>query len=499
MKEHDVIIIGAGLGGLTAGARLAKEGKRVCLIEQHYIPGGCATTFRRNDFTMEVGLHSIDGLDEDDMKAEIFEELGVFDHVEFVSIPEFYRFIHGKTDIVVPDNREQAIRVLSEHFPHERKNIRKFFRKIFALRREVHRLPADRWRMLALLPVFPFLFPNLLFGSRRNLGDFLDRTIKDEELKLILQANLPYYHDDPYSMSLVYFSVAQASFFSGGGHFIKGGSGQLSNHLASVITDNGGEILLGHKVERIIIEDNRATGVEYGKAHDEDGSTDRRFADTIIANAAIPNVLAMLPPKQQGQIAEKAGKLQISCSILSVYLGFGSDIRKLGSRNHSTFVFSENTRQLRDIGPGSNLDRFVFVDYSQIDSGLAPKGKSFAVISVVDYMKNWDDLSDADYKAKKEEIASVLIRKLEETFPGIGNEIECLEVATPRTIRRYTLNPEGTAYGYAQTPQQAGMNRLPNKSPISNLYFASAWANPGGGFTGAILGGWFCANEILRN
>ncbi len=99
---------------------------------------------------------------------------------------------------------------------------------------------------------------------------------------------------------------------------------------------------------------------------------------------------------------------------------------------------------------------------------------------------------------RKEKIAKELLTRLEQVIPNISNEIEYMEVATPKTIQKYTLNPEGTAYGYAQIPQQSGMHRLSNKSSIKNLYFASAWVNPGGGFTGAILSGWFCANEILQ-
>ena len=82
--KYDVIVIGAGLGGLTAGAKLAKEGKKVLVIEQHDRPGGCATTFKRKDFTLEVGLHEMDGLDRTDLKMKIFRDLEVFDHVEFV-------------------------------------------------------------------------------------------------------------------------------------------------------------------------------------------------------------------------------------------------------------------------------------------------------------------------------------------------------------------------------------------------------------------------------
>ncbi len=498
MKTFDAVIVGGGLGGLTAGARLAKEGKKICLIEQHTIPGGCATTFRRKDFIVEVGLHEMDGLDKDDLKVKIFEELDVFNHVKFIRIPEFYRFRHGKTDIVMPDNREEAMRMLIKKFPHEQKGIQQFFRKIFAIRNEINSLPSKRWQMLVLFPVFPLLFPNLVFSARKNLGDFLDTIIKDEELKLVLQANLSYYHDDPYSMSLIYFGVAQASYFAGGGHFIQGGSSQLSNYLAKVITDNGGELLLGNKVKKIIMQDDKAVGVEYKKTFAKDKLVHQVFASTVVANAAVPNVVELLPDSCQDLLLQKVDKLKISASILSVYIGFKREIKDLGHKYYSTFIFDDSIQQLADIYSKNNIDKFIFLDYSQIDSGLAPKGKSFGVIATTDYITNWEKLNKREYKTKKEEVAKNLVRKLEQLLPNISDEIEYMEVATPKTIQRYTLNPQGTAYGYAQIPKQSGRYRLPNKSPIQNLYFASAWVNPGGGFTGAILSGWFCANEILR-
>ena len=99
--QYDVIVIGGGLGGLTAGAKLAKEGKQVLLLEQHDRPGGCATTFRRKDFTFEVGLHEMDGMDGRDMKTRVFRDLGVLDLCTFLTVPEFYRFVNGRHDIVV--------------------------------------------------------------------------------------------------------------------------------------------------------------------------------------------------------------------------------------------------------------------------------------------------------------------------------------------------------------------------------------------------------------
>ena len=136
MERYDAIIVGGGLGGLTAGAKLAKEGKKVLLIEQHNIPGGCATTFKRKDYIMEVGLHEMDGLDERDPKKDIFEELGVFDSVDFIKIPEFYRVANEKMDIVIPASTKEATKVLTEKFPEEKKGIKKFFKTIHAIQKE---------------------------------------------------------------------------------------------------------------------------------------------------------------------------------------------------------------------------------------------------------------------------------------------------------------------------------------------------------------------------
>ncbi len=501
MNNFDVIIIGGGLGGLTAGAKLAKEGKKVCLIEQHSIPGGCATTFKRKDFIMEVGLHEMDGLDKNDPKTEIFNDLEVFQNIEFLKIPDFYRFTNERRDIVIPDNKEEAIRVLIEKFPKEEKGIQKFFQKISGIQKEINQLPTEKWKLLLLLPVFPILSPNLVMNTFKTLGKFLDDIIGDEDLKLVLQANLQYYHDDPYSMSLIYFSAAQGSYFNGGGHFIKGGSQKLSDYLAKIITDNQGEVVLGNTVEKILMKEGRAVGVEYQKTFGKSKEPVQVFAENIIANTALPNVVSLLPKENQKPLQQKIQHLEKACSLISVYIGFKKEIKQLGNKHYSTFVCDESVKTQKDLfknHKGSFEKRnFVFVDYSQIDSGLAPKGKSFGVICSADYLSDWEKLSKEQYKKKKEEVAQIFFKRLEKLIPGIMNEIEYYEVGTPKTIQRYTLNPNGTPYGFAQIPKQSGMFRIPNKSPIKNLYFASAWTNPGGGFTGAILSGWFCAKDIL--
>ena len=502
--KYDVIVIGAGLGGLTSGAKLAKEGKKVLLIEQHTIPGGCATTFKRKDFTVEVGLHEIDGLDRDDAKTKIFQDLGVFDNVEFVRVPEFYRYINQRVDIVVPDDYRKAIDVLVERFPNEEKGIRKFFKVILNILRELRRLPREKWKLFALLPVFPIIYPNVMFRENGTIGDFLDSIINDEDLKLVLLANLGYYHDDPYSLSLLYYAAAQASYFSGGGHFIKGGSQKLPDYLAGVIRDNGGEVRLRHLVTGILTSDNRAIGVTYRKATGHDAETQEAFGDYIIANAAIPNVVnELLPPSEaRNKLASEIERQEVACSLISVYLGFKRPAKELGNAHYSTIVAGEDVSSpsdvLRNLRGDISKRGFIFVDYSQVDSQLAPQNKGLGVICTLDYISDWENLGKEEYRTKKEEVAQMFIERLDKLIPGIKDEIEYHEVGTPKTIKRYTLNPDGTAYGFAQIPRQAGRKRIQQKSPVENLYFASAWTMPGHGFSGAILSGYRCAEMILR-
>jgi phytoene dehydrogenase-like protein len=501
--DYDVIVIGGGLGGLTAGAKLAKEGRKVLLIEQHSIPGGCATVFRRKDYTIEVGLHEMDGLDKDDIKNRVFAELDVFDNVEFVRVPEFYRFTNGRVDITIPDDYRKAVDVLVERFPNEKKGIGKFFKVILNLRREINRLPREKWKLLLQLPVFPVLYPNIVLRENQTLGKLLDSVIRDEDLKLVLLANLGYYHDDPYTMSLLFYAAAQASYFSGGGHFIKGGSQKLSDHLAGVIRDNGGEVVLRHLVTGILTEGERAIGVEYRKTSG-DPETLKANGRYVIANAAIPNVVnELLPPSgARDRLARRIQDQVVACSLTSVYLGFKKPPKELGNKHYSTFVVDEAVTAQSQLAESMKADfssrGFVFVDYSQIDSDLAPVGKGLGVICTMDYLSGWEHLTEEEYNAKKEEVAQAFIGRLDRLLPGIAEEIEHWEVGSPRTMERYTLSPGGTPYGFAQIPQQAGRKRIQQRSPVENLYFASAWTMPGHGFTGAILSGYSCAGEILK-
>ncbi len=473
--KYDVIIIGGGLGGLTAGAKLAKEGKSVLLIEQHTKPGGCATTFARRGFTFEVGLHEMDGPSVRDMKNRIFTELDVYSNVQFLKVPEFYRFVSDSVDITIPHDATAASSLLKERFPKDVSGIDAYFSQLLNPKRKSTEDPP----------------------KDQSIGEFLDSVIENEDLKLVLLGNLGYFHDDPYSLSLAYYSVAQGSYYNNGASFIKGGSQQLSDYLSSYIRKHRGKVILNHTVTGFITENETLTGVTFRKSG-ADSEIQEATGNEIIANASMPSIADLLPETLSVRLKNSIINFKPGASLLSIYFGFRHNLKTIGNNHYSTFFYN-SIKSPADILSNNKADftnrSFTFVDYGQLDSGLAPEGKSVGALCCIDYCSGWENLTKEEYKTKKREVANTFISRLEKQIPGITSEIEYYEAGTPLTVKRYTLNPEGAVYGFARLP---GIPPAETSGLPANLHFASAWGKTGGGFSGVIYSGYLCAMNILR-
>jgi len=476
---YDYIIIGAGLGGLTAGAKLAKEGKKILVLEQHDRPGGCATTFKRRDFTMEVGLHEMDGLHPRDMKNKVFADLGITEQVEFLPVPEFYRFINEWYDLVIPHDPEEAKAILKKTFPEEEKGIDDYFHHVLNARRIMiqHRDQPEK-----------------------SVGQFLDEIIRDEDLKLVLLGNLGYFHDDPFSLSWLYYLNAQGSYYGGRANFIKGGSQQLSNALVDVITAHGGEVKLNMLATSLEYEGSTPVGVSYEGIRGKDKGKYSDRAGDIIVNASVPYLASTLLSKADGRkLHDAISENKIGASLLTVYYGFNQPLKELGNMHYSTFIYDPSVRTQKDIIKNNHSDfstrSFTFVDYSQIDSGLAPEGKSVGAVCCIDYPADWENLSREEYNRMKSDVIDTFNERLEKLIPGFMDAIEYAEAGTSLTVKRFTMNPEGAVYGFAQNPNKVTkyLDSLPG-----NVHLASAWGKFGGGFSGAIFSGYMCANDLLR-
>jgi all-trans-retinol 13,14-reductase len=477
--HYDVIIIGAGLGGLTAGAKLAKEGKSVLVLEQHDRPGGCATTFKRRDFTMEVGLHEMDGLHPRDIKKRIFDDIGLGEQVNFLPLPEFYRFINDRYDLVIQYNPEETSSLLKKTFPGEEKGIDDYFYHVLNARRVMVTYKGK---------------------PDRSVGVFLDEIIGNEDLKLVLLGNLGYYHDDPYSLSWLYYLNAQGSYYGITASFIKGGSQCLSDAQSDLIKEQGGDFLLNQLVTSIDYQGDKASGVSYKELKGKNkGQIKQATSAKIIMNGSVPGLCRLLSKKDATPLTQSIKDLTIGASLLTVYYGFNKPLQEIGNKNYSTFIYDDSVRSQKDILGNNHSDfskrSFTFVDYGQVESHLAPEGKSVGAVCAIDYPSDWESLERSEYMHMKADVADIFTSRLEKILPGFREAVEYVEVATSLSVERFTLNPKGAVYGFAQHPGRSldYLSALPE-----NVFIASAWGKIGGGFSGAMVSGYMTAIDMLR-
>ncbi len=480
----NVAIIGAGLGGLCAGALLAKRGFKVTILEQHTIVGGCATVFKRGKFNCEVGLHELDGLYTDKIKREVFEFLDVYKNIEFVESDEFFRVKADKIDFIMPTKKDDAIKELSQKYPNEKEAILKYFELIDDISKEFDKLENLKWWQMLL---FPFIFKNITKYKNSSVKDVMNTLFKNEELKMVLNTNVAYYHDKIYELSFLFHSIAQNSYYSGGSWYIKGGSQNLSNYLASIITQNGGEVITKADVIEINFDKNF---LKYRYKN----------SDILLKSDIFISNLSPISTYNLSKIDYKESKI-ISSSYLVVYFGFNKNLKKLyGKKAYSQFF-------LKDVSSIDEYDKnqskqcenrgFVFVDYSQIDSKLCDEELSFGAICASDYIENWENLSEDEYKIKKNRVLNSYLDELEKEYPNLRANIVFSEVGTPKTIKRYIKTPNGTSNGFAPTAKQ--FFRIPEvkSKKIDNLYFVGAWIL-GGGFSSAIISSKMCVDRILK-
>ena len=479
-----IVIIGGGLGGLTSGALLAKKEYKVILLEQHNIVGGCATTFKRKgDFTCEVGLHEMDGVYSNPQIKNIFDKLDVYRHVEFVKPDEFFSVVTKNGTFIMPDDLQKAQDALGIKFPDQQKGIEKYFELIGLISKETEILQRASWYHYFLFPLF---FSNILRYRNKTVTEVLDKIMDDNELKLILNANVQYYNDTPDTLSFLLHAVAQHSYYSGGGWFIKGGSQKLSDYLAKVIIENGGEIITKANVTGCDLN-----SVNYLRKKEKIAIR----TDIIISN---------LSPVQTYKLFQQEYRetKEIANSLLTIYIGFSKNLKEVyGKKAYSNFILDEidsiseyNTMLKKDITERG----FVFVDYSQVDSGLTKESsKSFGAICLSDFIEEWEELDEETYKNKKLNLVDKALSKLETYYPNIKKLVEYAEVGTAKTVRRYIKTPKGTAYGYKPTPKQFFKIPKVKSEKISNLYFAGQWVIAGG-FSPAINSGGLCCDAILN-
>ncbi|MEM7615336.1 MAG: FAD-dependent oxidoreductase, partial [Pseudomonadota bacterium] len=464
--DYDAIVIGSGLGGLTAGALLAHAGARVLVLERNASLGGAATTYHRGALTVEASLHeTTPPFAPGDPKRELFDVLGLEDALDLVPVPELHeiRWKGLGAPFVLPHGFDAIEEVLAHRFPELRSGIKACLTQVRrTLRvaeftdpkhgtlwraRHAAELPLDLWAGLR--------------DIRHSLGQVFDRYFGDNEaIKFALCANLAYYADDPDDLWWMAFAMAQGSYMAAGGYYIKGGSQRLTDQLVATIRGAGGTVLAESPATDVLLgADGAVSGVAYRDL--TSGETVRATTRNVFANAAPHVVGEMLPEGVRADFMERFEGRVLSISLMSASLGLDQPPASFGVTRYSTILVPEWMERFSDFkqgtallasDPGGRLPVMCVVDYNQIDSGLKADGLYSMNVVCADRLENWECLDDDAYRARRAAWLAALIARLDAEWPGIGGAVKASTIATARTMHDHLNTPGGAIYGFAMLP-----------------------------------------------
>ncbi len=502
---YDVIVVGAGAGGLAAGATLTQAGVKTLILEQHDKPGGYMTAFEREGYRFEVSLHMMDGLDDGGWTRELFSRLGILDKVKPIKYDPLYRVVYPGITLDVPARLDEYLSRLKETFPAEKDNIERFFNDLIAVADDIKDLQSLLVRSPLLkavrLPLVPVVNRDFWKNRNASAGEIADRYIADPRAKAVVLQLACFLGLPPSRASGIFFAAMWESYHRSGAYQFTGGSQSVSDALAEVITAHGGEIRYKTLVKRILVEHGRAVGVETA-------SGEKIYAQYVISNADGYKTFFNLVGEEHldPKFAAWVKGLEPGTSLTQVYLGVDLDMKSIGMGTVTEIFYnpSFDVEQFPLKAQQMEIEALplAVVVYSNIDPTCAPAGKAVVNIATqtpYEWKDNWfRDASYEAYQELKEEVARRMIAATEKVIPGLQKAIEVQEVGSPHTMERYTLNYKGAFMGWAPTPDQTGLHRMKPKTPIERLWLAGAWTFPGGGQSACLYSGHTTAKEILK-
>jgi prolycopene isomerase len=477
----DIAVVGAGIGGLTAAALLARQGYDVQVFEQHSLPGGYCTSFKRKGYTFDASVFSITGIEGN--TGKIWQEAGM-EGVEWIRPSLCARVVAPDKVWEIPHGLVPQEEYFSQNFPREREGIKKLYAVLGEINKsqsEIPKLP----RTVKEAQQFPRQYPAAFKYVEAGWMDLLDEYLDAPQLKTLLSLRSGWLGAPPALCPV----PNMASILTGGAYYPRGGTQRIPDALVSAIRAKGGDVFFKKSVNRIILDNGRAAGIELA-----DGG---RVAARVVLYAGDFRALVY---KMLGRellhpaFLKYAQGLSYSPSGFLVYLGLQKSFRSENcSFSQSLWSGYDPEKWYHRILEGKLAadDRMSIYLPTLLDPSLAPEETQIVILESLapyDYGEPW--------KEAKAQVAEAMIRQAEKVIPQLSRAIEVQDAASPLTLERYTRNYQGASYGLAQIPTQMGAHRLPHKTPIPGLYLAGHNTFPGAGVQGAAISAWLAAREV---
>ena len=492
MMNKEVIVIGAGIGGLTAGALLAKRGYSVTVYDQAYVAGGCASTFKRHGFTFDVGATQVAGLEKGGIHQQIFTELGIDVPPATPCDPACAVYLpRESTPVKVWRDPKQWQQERQKQFPGSEpfwRLMETLFEASWRFQERDPVLPPrnlwDTWQLISAvrpdtLITLPFTF--LTVGDALKLFGLYDnkrlRTFLDMQLKLYSQVNAD-------ETALLYAATALGVSQAPQGLWHLEGSMQvLSTRLVKGLRKHGGKIRLRHSVEKIHCLEGKVTGVTV--RNQKTGESWREEADVVVANVTVQNLLKLLndPHNSFGAsdfflrgYQRRVENLPSANGAFVLYLGVDRAAIPENCPPHLQFLYDYDGI----VGEKNSL----FVSVSQPNDGRAPQGKATITASSFTDVNQWWTDSAESYERLKQDFVKTAIQHLSQYFHLTPETIIHQEAATPRTFARFTARQAGYVGGLGQRVSTFGPFGFANRTPVGNLWLVGDCTHPGEGTAG---------------
>jgi prolycopene isomerase len=489
-SAYDAVVVGAGIGGLTAGALLARSGKKVLVVEAEAQPGGYARALRRGPYTFDRADHLIMGCAADGPFGQgvvdaVLRHLGVGDRCPFVRMESpFYVARYPGLTVSVPGGREGFLEAHLRHFPGEAAGLRRLVETSAEIYREVLRFPTTpRLRDLLLLPR---RLPTAFRYRNATLKDVMDRELADPRLKALYATLWTWIGLPPGKASFLTWAVMMAAFVDDGAFYSPGSFQRLADALASGLTRAGGELLLGTRATRILAEGRRVRGVAL------EGGQEVR-APVVVSNIDARETFERLlgPDEVPPRYLRRLRRMEPSPFALALYAATDLDPRALGAEHDTTLCTGwDHDRAYAGALAGEVTDLSILVPTLK-DPALAPPGQHLVILKAA------APAHAGQEGAGHDELADRMLALAEVVLPGLREHLTFVEESSPVTGPRSRLDRMGPIYGWAVSPGQSGVRRLPQKTPLRGLLLAGHWTQPGHGISFVVASGVAAARLAL--